>query len=297
MNVPFETRIPKGVVVMTDTLKELKEEIRKVGRNSSNLAKLLAQFERLSASPTDNAYKLDELLEKIQKISTTYHLEEIEPKLRSWIDKSVSDISSSKERFKHEFGRKLQELLRNRGFELGGRYPDLKVKFYTIHVEFPKGVASLFFGHEPIKNKIPLSPESITNALEPVHRNLNRTFNPAKFIEILYEAYRRVCLIRELLPGEKVPIIEVLQQLVLLVQPPQFMADPTKDHYRGYGRAHFGYDLYRLRLSGARTKEGQTLGLLTATFDATRKRENFIWVPDNERGDGTTYSLIFFKNG
>ncbi|UCE19041.1 MAG: hypothetical protein JSV84_01465 [Gemmatimonadota bacterium] len=259
------------------------------------MAKLLAQFERLRARPVDNAYTLDELLAKIKKIGATYHLEEIEPKLRSWIDTSMSEISSSKERFKHEFGRNLQELLINKGFELGGRYPDLKVKFYTIHIDFPNGIASLLFGHEPIKSRIPLSPESITSALEPVHRNLNRAFNPLKFIELLYEAYRRVCLIQELLPGEKVPIIDVLQQLVILVQSPQFKADPTKDHYRGYGRAHFGYDLYRLRLSKARTNENHALGLITATFDATRNRENFIWVPDNERGDGTTYAMIFFK--
>ena len=278
-----------------DTIKELREEIRKVGRSSSNLVKLLSQFERLSVNPVDNAYQLDELLTKIEKISGNYHIEGLAPKLKSWLDTSMAEISTSKERFKHEFGKKLQELLRKKGFELGGRYPDLKVKFYTIHIDFPRGLASLFFGHEPVKSKIPLSPENITNALEPVHRNLNRPFDSAKFVELLYEAYRRVCRIRDFHQGEKVPIIEVLQQLVLLIQPPQFRADPTKEHYRGYGRAHFGYDLYRLRLSGARTKENQVVGLMTATFDATRKRENFIWVPDNERGDGTTYSLIYFK--
>ena len=276
-------------------IKELREEIGKVGRSSSNLVKLLAQFDKLGAHPVDNAYKMDELLTKIEKISGNYHVEGLAPKLKSWVDRSMAEVSTSKEQFKHEFGKKLQELLRNKGFELGGRYPDLKVKFYTIHIDFPRGRASLFFGHEPIKSRIPLAPENIMDALEPVNRNLNRPFDPARFIETLHEAYIRVCRIRDLHQGEKVPIIEVLQQLVLLIQPPQFRADPTKEHFRGYGRAHFGYDLYRLRLSGARTKDDRALGLLTATFDATRKRENFIWVPDNERGDGTTYSLICFK--
>ncbi|MFQ6092690.1 MAG: hypothetical protein ACE5OR_08425 [bacterium] len=280
---------------MAEVLKELREEIRKVERSSSNLVKLLAQFEKLSTNPGENAYKMDDVVNRIVKIGADYRVEGVPPKLKAWTDGAVAEVSTLKERFKHEFGRRLQALLRSRGFELRGRYPDLKVKFYTIRIDFPKGVASLAFGHELIKGKIPLSPEEITKALEQATRRLNRPFDPPKFIDRLYEAYWRVCRIRELPSGERAPIIEVLQQFVLLSQPPQFRADPAKEHYRGYGRAHFGYDLYRLRCSGARAKENQTVGLVTATFDATRRQENFVWVPDNERGDGTTYSLIFFK--
>ena len=281
---------------MSDLLKELRADVKGVERRSSNIGKLLAQFERLRAQPGDNAYGMDDVLKRITKIASDYHSEEIGKRLKAWTDRTSAEISTLKERFRHEFGRRLHTLLESQGFALTGRYPDLKVKFYTIHVDFPNGTASLAFGHELMKSKIPLSAEEIARSVEHAERSLNRPFDAPQFINKLFEAYRRVCRIRDLPSGEKAPIIEVLHQLVLLTQPPQFRADPAKEHYRGYGRTHFGYDLYRLRLSGARTTENGQVGLLTATFDATRNRENFIWVPDNERGDGTTYSLLFFKS-
>ena len=277
--------------------KELKTELGNIQRTSAGLIKLLNQFERLSAKPEENAYKLDDLLSQMKKLSDGVGTEGTIPRLKSWLDGRATQVSTLKNRFKHEFARRLQELLREKGFELGGHYPDLKAKFYTIHVDFSKGSAALSFGHETVRGRIPLAPGSVLKAVEAADQALNRSFDPVKFISGLYAAYGRVGRIRDVPPGEKVPIIEVLQQLVFLLQPSTFLADPTKEHFRGYGRAHFGYDLYRLRLSGARTQEGQSVGLSTATFDATRKRENFIWVPDNERGDGTTYSLIFFRKG
>lgn len=280
-----------------DMDKELKSELGTIQRTSANLVKLLGQFERLSNKAEENAYRLDDLLIQMKKLSESMDSEHIAPKLKSWIDRNATEVSSLKNRFRHEFGRVLQASLHSKGFELSGRYPDLKVKFYTIHVDFEKGKVSVSFGHEPIGKGISLTPEDVLKAVEGVDRSLNRAFDPVKFIHALYDAYGRICRIREFRTGEKVPIVEVLQQLVFLLQPRQFLADPTKEHFRGYGRAHFGYDLYRLRLSGARTRENLIVGLSTATFDATRKRENFIWVPDNERGDGTTYSLIYFKKG
>jgi len=277
--------------------KELKAELVKIQRSSANLVKLLSQFERLSAKAEENAYTLDDLLNRMKKLSSELETAGIAPKMNAWIDRTASDVSALKNKFRHDFARRLQELLSAGGHELGGRYPDLKIRFYTIHVDFSSGTASLSFGHEPVQRRIALTPENVLKAIEGTDRALNRSFDAVKFVTGVYDAYERACRIRAVPLGEKVPTIEVLQQLVFLLQSSRFLADPSKEHFRGYGRANFGYDLFRLRHSGARTKEGLGVGLSTATFDATRKRENFIWVPDNERGDGTTYSLIFFRKG
>ncbi len=275
--------------------KDLKDELAKLHRTSASLAKLLAQFERLSSRPVENAYALDEVLAQITRHSGDFTIPDASGRLASWSQAAANEVSVLKETFKHDFGRTLQGLLQDQAFELGGRYPDLKAKWFTIHVDFGKGLASLAFGHEITKQRIPLTADDVAGAVAQAQRHLDQPFDPKTFMEKLGEAYQRVCRIRQLSCGEKVPVLEVLQHFVFLLQSSQFVADPSKDHYRGYSRAQFGYDLYRLRLSGARTVDNQTVGLLTATFDATRKREQFIWVPDNDRGEGTTYALLFFK--
>jgi hypothetical protein len=87
----------------------------------------------------------------------------------------------------------------------------------------------------------------------------------------------------------------VLQQLVFMRQGPSFRSDPRKENFRGLSRPQFAMMLHKIRASGTLAKGKYTLNLTTTTFDATRKRENFLWIPDNLRGDGTTYAYISFK--
>jgi len=280
---------------VTDEFAKLRKELARIGRASSNLLKLMTQFERLASNPLDNAYKMDDVLDKLGELIKNYSAEGIVSELQGWVDGSKARISRLKEQFRHEFGRKLQALLDTKGFKLENRYPNLRVGLYTINIDFLKGTATILFGHEALKGKISLSPGDIAEALERIEKGLNRSFEPQRFVDLVFEAYRRVCRIRDLPLGERVPIMEVLQQFVLLSQPQAFKVNPAKEHFRGYGRVNFGYDLYRLRKSGVKTSGDRVLGLVTATFDATKKRENFLWVPDDERGNGTTYSLLYFR--
>ena len=95
--------------------------------------------------------------------------------------------------------------------------------------------------------------------------------------------------------GDRVPITEVLSHLVFLIQGPTFKSDPKRENFRGISRPQFAMMLYKIRDTKVKANNRYELYLTTATFDATRKRENFIWVPDNMRGEGTTYAFISFK--
>ncbi|MFO7675821.1 MAG: hypothetical protein R6X12_05860, partial [bacterium] len=85
--------------------------------------------------------------------------------------------------------------------------------------------------------------------------------------------------------------IELLSELILLIQPEAFRADPVRRRFLEYPRVQFSHDLYRLRQS---PPGGEAPRLHVAAFDSTTSRAKALWVPDNDQGEGTNYSHLSY---
>jgi hypothetical protein len=128
--------------------------------------------------------------------------------------------------------------------------------------------------------------DRILKEIQDFEKTLNRPFVAEEFYKLLKQAYRQTVKVE----GERAPIIKVLQHLVFLIQPKSFWENPSKSNFRGYSRLQFAYDLYRLRKS----RLGDRIVLITATFDQTKSRSTALFVPETDE-KGSRYAYIVVK--
>lgn len=278
---------------MNEKLKDIEETLKKTHSQLGKILKLAKECSRLYENPIDNAYKIDSLTKKLKEIVEKIDFD------KTFLIESISPLKDAaeklKEDFKFEFGRELEKELKSKGFGLRGQFPTLYTNFYTIKTDFQTGKAVVSFGPETLKTGIKLKPEELALSIEQIDNELKHNIlEQEELLKKIYGAWERTnCRNRP--SGLSTPIIEVLGQLVFLIQPKKFFINPVRRNFIEYSRAKFGYDLYRLKETNATKINGKELSLITATFDATAKKEGYIWVPINERGDGTTYSYMSFR--
>jgi hypothetical protein len=275
-------------------LESIKKELNKIKRKTESLNRILTNYGKFKKDAASNVYKLEEFLHRIKKLANEYtneyNIHFLRERILHWSEEEEREIDFLKREAKHRFGRELSEALQKVGMELRGQYPNLYANLYHIKVEFERGVASIYWGPEFVKRTKP-DPALILEAIEQNERFLEGDdFSHDEFRAKLYDAYRRVVLSRGWEIGARAPIVDVLGEFVFLIQEKRFRYDPKRSNFKEYGRANFGYDLYRLRRSGG----ADTVTLFVATFDATRSKEKAIFVPDSESG-GTRYAYISIR--
>jgi hypothetical protein len=221
--------------------------------------------------------------------------------ISAWLKGEKEAITKAKGEFRFAFGKELKTLLEKDGRQLHGQYPLLRIGLFTLKLDFEFGNATLFFGPEieKLKSSIQLQPDSICRELKKFDDMLQKEqFNAEEMLKDICQAYKRRLLLTNKSYGEKLLITDVLEEFVILKQSNKFSIDPRRENYREYPRIILSYLLYRLRKSHVNQ---QSMRLHVATFDATVNRLRSIWVPENEKGDGTYYSYISFettdKNG
>ncbi len=264
-------------------MKELREGLLRVQRRAKELAGLLAGYGRMDENPTSNPFVMEALLLKMEKLKAGLELGQLSSGLGRWMELQRPKLKRWKEEFKSDFGRRLEKELQTKGFKLRGQYPNLYAGLYSLRVNFLQGEIAIFWGPESVK-KVGLDPEEVRDCILKFEQELKGDgFDADSYLAQLKEAYRRA-LGREV--GEKAPIVKVLGELAFLRQGEKFRINPTKSNYTGYGRAQFGYDLYRLRKS-----KRDELSLWVATFEATKRKDRVIFVPDDEER-GTRYAYL-----
>lgn len=270
-------------------IKNIKEELQKVQRKSRGVQKLLTQYEGLKKDAISNAYKLEDLWLKIDKAVKDLPIESMKVKIVEWLAVEKGELQKLKDEFQFHFGKKLEEALKSKGFRLRGQYPTLYTALYKMALMFEKGEVQIFWGPELVK-KVRLNPDEVVSTIERFEKELRgRSWDPEAFFLNLQSAYKKVLTTSGKSEGERVPIVDVMDELVFLMQDKKFKIDPIKLNFRGYSRAFFGYDLYRLRKSG----QARELSLIVATFDATKYKEKVIFVPESdERGTRYAYMVI-----
>ncbi len=268
--------------------------LRDAAASSQKLQKRLTAYRRLLDRPIDNAFARDRELAAIGRAVEDFPDGGLKKQLADWLESESRSVSEHRDEFRFRFGTELAASLKQAGLSAHGQLPVLRVGLFTVRVDFDSGKATVYWGPEveKLKTGLPLSPEGLSRALKSWTEDLkSKSIPPDKFRRMLVEACHRVATIKGLGPGVRVSLTDVLAELVMMMQPPSFRADPSKTRFAEYPRVRFSYDLYRLR-SAAPADEAVKLRLHVATFDATTRKTTALWVPDNAEGEGTHYAYV-----
>ncbi len=272
--------------------------LKELSSRSQQVAKRLTLYQRLLSDPVQNAYERERLLNEIENLLTGLANGEVKERLQEWLKGEREKVQEAKEEFRFDFGRKLLAGLEGTCLEVKGQLPFLRVGLFSVHADFTTGRATIFWGSEieRLKSGVKLEPLALAKLLRSYQESLTKrgTKEPAEFLNRLYQAYQRLLYARSIPEGERVFLIDLLGELVLLLQPDGFKINPTKDRFVEYPRIRFSYDLYLLKRSGVRTVAGKQVRLSVANFDMTQEKAKALWVPDNAEGEGTYYSYIAF---
>lgn len=275
-------------------LSQLLGELVTYKKNLDSVVKLLKETSRLEQNRMGNLTQLRARLTKLDKIiGQLGQGADRHEVLCNWVEQYKQGLINFEEQIKKRFGVELEQELKKKGLSLSGQYPDLKAGLLTIELDFDKRMVTLWYGPKQERlDKCRLLAVEVANRVEKVRQQLGSHLEEEEFLKKLEKAYFRAAGNQQ---GVPVPIIEVLSELAYLFQSPQFRQDPRRENYRGYSRADFSYDLFRVQRSEQRTLFAHKLHLTVATRAHTKRRHDFLWVPDDESGRGTTYSHLQFK--
>ena len=264
--------------------------------NLKNIRKAIRAIERYAENEAvSNIYKIQQEMLRIEKILKQTRLTDfVEEDVGQRIQPIKSKMPEWEEQAKNSFGKRLEDALKQVDFELSGHYPLLKVMFYTLEVKLETNSVVIWYGPQQERlDACKLIPETAAKKLEASHKRIvNRDLDDETFLLNLFEAYKTATHHTEKKIGDSIPVSDFLLEYALRVQSKKFRTNPVKSSYKEYGRVFFSYDLYRLK---ERTIENHELSLVTATRAYTRRRAGFLWVPSNEKGDGTYISHIRFR--
>jgi len=254
---------------------------------------LVKEILQLDKSRTENLVRIKARLDKLEAIVKSIDASSAMDELGKWVREYKSGVEKTIDEVRRTIGAELEGSLKSVGLRLSGQYPELRAGFFTIELDFDKWNATIWYGPKQERlSQCPLSPSAIAKQIENARKALGSGLKEAQLLEKLWTAYGRA--VGEKL-GQPVPIIKVLVELAYLLQKPRFYQDPRRENYIGYSRGDFSYDLFRIRKHQADGVFSSRLHLVVATRAHTRRRSDFLWVPDDETGKGTTYSHLKFE--
>lgn len=268
------------------------EDIRRLRKTLDGVRTALAAIERLDKDRNVNYPDIQKQIEKVKQwLGANPQFPDM---LQQWVESFQVELDATRQTARHRFGSELDTLLRTEGMTLSGHIPVLRIGLFAIEPDFDAGRVTIWYGPKQERiEAVPLSPQQVVKHIKQRQKSLaSRSLDQGKFLKELYSAYQSVLRRGDKQSGDYAPIISVLVEFSFLKQSSRFRNDPREENFRSYGRIEFSFDLHRLRQRRLIDRE---LVLVTATRAYTSKRQDYLWVPSNQRGDGSVFSHIYFK--
>lgn len=257
----------------SEHLLKILEEIRRLDDNRhKNLAKLLTQMSKLKASSRQDSCPVRD-----------------SGILGEWIRHYEGQLAEAQTCLEHSFGVDLEALLRQSGFTLSGNYPELKAGLFTLILDFSTCRVTVWYG--PKQERLagcPMWPETVAARLVKIHRKLGGSLTEESFRRALKESYMSLT---EGAYSIALPIVDVIEAFSSLEAGYCLTTGSKRTKSKAAKRSDFSYNLFRF--AGPLMRTG--LQLQVASLYHTRRRRDFLWVPDSESGDGTVYSHVVWR--
>lgn len=272
-------------------LEQVRQEIKGFKKDIDAANRLLQDIARLDKQRDGNLSKLQAYLTKLEKmLQTVGQASTSVNNVHNWLDTYRQELTAAQETIKKQFGAELECLLKEQGINLAGQYPRLKAGLFTIELDFDNERVKLWYGpQQEYLSQCSLAADKVAEQTLQAKKQLGSALQPEEFLARLQKAVSRVV---GNAPDQPAPIIQVLGEMAHLMQTSHFYTDPSRENFKSYSRADFSYDLFRIR-----SVAGTKFRLSTATRAQTRNRRDFLWIPNNEIGDGMTYSQIQILGG
>lgn len=271
--------------------KESHNILQKSANSMKKIAALMKKLSALHDNIEKNAFVIENVIneakKELEKIGNVKdQLDQIFQLLENWL----SEAQVAQGKYRNTLINDLNELLKDKGLELKGNFPELKCGVLTLDF-VTKNEVKIFFGPKiSFLSRSSVVPEEIANVI----LNLNKKFEEEtilsdQFLKELLDGYSVVLKQRNLSFGTPVSIVQVMFEIAIKRQKAKFFTDPKRENFKSYSRVQFAYDLYKLK---DRIIDGNELKLMVASLSQTKQEDTHIWVPVND--SGTHFALIYF---
>ena len=248
----------------------------------------IRSFQKMEPRVQENFLKMDRIVEKLRKIVAEINEESaaFEQQLKKWVDEKQKSMQAIRKQAVSKFGAELDDEMKKRGKTLSGQYPELRAGLFTIELNVELWKAIIWYGPKKEKQeRCPMAINRVVRSLEALEQGLGSKLSIEDFLEKLSASCKRV------LNGEKqarAPIIGVLAEMAYCIQDDRFLNDPKRENFRSYSRADFSYDLFRI----GKTSLASRFRLVVASRMHTSRRSEHLWIPNNDKGKGASYSHL-----
>lgn len=272
--------------------------IKRAGRLLAALAADLSAAEKARARGEQGVFHLADraarALEALQELETLPALLDAQ-RARARELREAAD--TMKRRAHAAIPAALAALLDGAGHSLEGTLPELRFGLLTLRfrMEAKKPQVEILYG--PGIATLLRVPVDAARVAEAVRRILDGLARPPLDEEVFLRQLRQACRLARLRQGadddrKPAPIVAVMAEVAFARQNLSFQADPVREAFASYGRVTFSYDLFRLR---RRELDGETLVLGVASREQTKRPENHLWVPTDDRGRGAHFADVAFR--
>ena len=209
--------------------------------------------------------------------------------LREWTCHYEEELARAEHQLRITFGMDLENRLGEAGFGLSGHYPRLRVGLFALTVDVSTYRATIWYGPWQERfGQCPMWPETIAERISNLRDRLGGPVIVDVFCEVLQHSYTDITGRGSSIP---VPIIELMESFVSEQERCCWECSPRRPRSERAIRADFSFNLFRF--AGPLIRTG--LQLKVASLSHTRRRKDFLWVPDSESGSGTVYSHVVWR--
>lgn len=289
-------------------VKSLKDFVDALCNDLNMLSKALDLISKLEDYKENLYEKYEEYLDsekKFQDLSNKIDIDDIRNKIEIFIkedllekiekniEKGKEDIEKEKENFdsfKNAYGARLEETLKAHNLTLKGNYPIFKISYFTIQAKLNKSNMSrykctIWYGPKIEKiGECSMVPSKLVKRIEEIINNLGLRRSEDEIFALFKEIYLRMS---ENLKIKEIPIIEFYKEIVSkLGESVDHNPNNKEELTNKYSIVSFSFDLYRLY------KKNYPIKLRIATREFTKNKNTHLWVPSDDKGNGSNYSHI-----
>lgn len=284
---------------MASTYQELCKIINQNKRELGEIEKFLKEGENLEKDIDKNAYQIEDRLKKVEeKLGKLKELEELRDNLKEikeFVGERKKPLEHPKQKLKNYLGAELDRRFREMGRHIEGNLPELRVELLTLEFLLSQSQVKIWYGPKiELLERSKLIVDDIANAVTNIYKAFDKAGfeDEQSFLKLLFEAYSNLIKKEGLDLGANVSVIHWLGEIAWLKQDKKFLADPRREHFKNYNRTQLSYDLSCLK---QREYDSYQLRLGIASREQTKKKKDNLWIPTNQKGDGTHFSSICFR--
>lgn len=205
-----------------------------------------------------------------------------EPPVLAVIPELQQELDLAQRALGDEFGQKLRAALAEQGVAIGGRAPKFELGRCELEANFARRSCVLRYGKDVVAPHVPITVDAVLKTYQGAMKAIaGRNVDGAAWLAQFYEAYQ-IARRKRGVASERINIVDVYVELVLLRQGRAFASAPSKRTFTDYSRAQFIYDFYEFTGRQRLVHQGQVVKAHVATKSQTDSPAKSMWIVEGD---------------